>query len=140
MLSREHNFFRYTITVTPTVLTADTAIGSLPEKKRGCKLDSEHNDFSLFSKYSYAKCIYECTLRRLKPFTYCLPWDHHKVYNDYICDREYRKNFYDRMSNTQYPQCQHCLPACNTTAYSYSITKEKFKVSPNIIVWIFACD
>ncbi len=124
------NPFRYTIIVTPSLITSDTAIGDLPIEKRGCQPDTDDYESDIFTEYSFSKCIYECSLKLSGNEMSCLPWDQLllKIRDQMnICSRWEKASVEFLMKSLGTKMCTHCIPDCNSTTYAYSVTREKLE-------------
>ncbi len=122
---------RYTITVTPAMLSSDTEIGELPLDKRGCLSDTTDYGSKIFNRYSFSKCVYECRLEEASYEMDCHPWDQWLPFGNQssvICNKYDESWVLNTMKTFETEECEHCLPDCNSTTYAYSVRHEKLEV------------
>ncbi len=79
----------YDIKVKASILRADSTVTSLPFEKRKCMTEEDGHDLTLFKKYSYSACKYECILKIAMDKCGCVPWNYPPIGGDSvpICHR-----------------------------------------------------
>lgn len=117
-----------------TVSTND--INSMPPEARNCFFSSE-GDLEFYEAYTHSNCRLECAIKEAASKFGCVPWHLPKVGsflsnlrslqgdNLSTCDPWTSMKFEKEMENIG--DCQHCLPYCELTTYSTSITSSQFR-------------
>lgn len=118
----------YFIDVTPVGMRSSNNLKSLSVEQRGCLLENEVQEGSMFKKYSQFNCKYECRIALSKDICQCIPWDFisDKGQNNHECDVFGRTCFFNAMkyfSKKADDLCPHCKKACDYTHYKMSISK-----------------
>ena len=68
--------FRYLFKISPTVVSATSALRNLPIRIRQCRFPDEGVDLKAFNKYSKEACEAECLYKRaIEMCGYCIPWN-----------------------------------------------------------------
>ena len=120
--------WEYHIVVTPFGVRSTSNRKSLSKEKRGCLLEDEVPEGSMFKKYSQNNCKYECHVTLAKQSCGCVPWDFMDMSSSGSvseCDVFGRTCFYNEMKNLTEgfeDQCPHCLEACDFDQFKVEIT------------------
>ena len=65
----------YTIQVSPTGQIAEDDFQNLDLEQRKCYLDKDIGKDSIFKKYAFSNCMYECNVAIASENCGCIPWD-----------------------------------------------------------------
>ncbi|XP_063706706.1 pickpocket protein 28-like [Culicoides brevitarsis] len=154
--SKENRVFiptnsRYTLKVTPEMISADETLKKYPLKKRGCLIqDSELNRLKIFKRYSLSNCFLECSakfsIKRCNCYQFFMPG-----YTNETCGSDpYHNSFcYESAANAEIERSMievqnqnfsnycNCTPACSSLAYTvfptflgtFNISDETFQFS-----------
>ena len=108
------------------------SIKGIPVDKRNCFFP-EDKVMKLHQEYSQANCILECqidfALSQMNLSDPCLPWYFPipKDNSSRLCDPWEAADFRTNMKKTPSMTCDFCLPDCNTTMYTASVTAAPFR-------------
>ena len=119
--------YEHTIEISLNGRTTTNGFETLSLTQRGCRLDHETHENSIFKIYSQANCQYECQVSEAIQACKCLPWDflHYEKYAP-ECDIFGRTCFFqtiERVKHDKTIHCPHCIQECNQVTFKASITK-----------------
>ena len=113
------------LSISNTILRADSDIKEVQPKKRNCYFPEEVN-LELYKFYSYSNCMFECSMKSAENLLGCLPWYLPSLANSTLCDPWTARNFSDMMGDVDKDQCDQCLPDCQNDRISVRHTAVKF--------------
>ncbi len=126
-----HFFLRYSLTVIPSMITTDDELIDIPENKRGCRFQSEHDNKrkgNVFSHYSQNSCLFQCQLEKAftgTNATHCLPWDSPHVEDPIsVCDKETSAYFDLSTFEVSSTKDCNCPVDCNLYDYSFAWNRQ----------------
>ena len=122
----------YEIEVTPNGQIATEDFNNLNINQRGCKLENEIEDDSIFKIYTENNCKYECYTSLAMKTCKCIPWDFVSKDRKPECDVFGRTCFFDAMKNlTQFHinLCNHCIKSCDFIKYNRKMTMNSPPIS-----------
>ena len=86
-------------------------------------------DLEFYNYYTIHNCVFECGIKLTESRIGCVPWYLPRSNNSTTCDpwteREFTESFNSINSNSSL--CSHCLPNCESTEYSISVSSAKFR-------------
>lgn len=116
------------ISLTALRVDADDTMHDLNPDSRKCRFYDESSILNIYKNYTYANCMFECSLLKAKQQYQCVPW--YFPYTDdkiQICSPWVTKGFLDFMNNITAESCSNCLSECSSTIYDASITAFPFR-------------
>ena len=117
---------------------AKDGIRTLNPKQRNCLFPDENKNIYIYKKYTQTNCLLECSLLYAKKKVSedykleknCTPW--YYPFRDRTsahCDPWQAKSFNEIVrSNDNKRDCSHCLPDCQKTIYSPTLTATPFRM------------
>ena len=107
---------------------ADENMRSLDIIGRQCIFHDESSDMKIFKNYTYANCIFECTLLAASEKYQCIPW-YFPTLDDNIkmCNPWEAQEFFYYLHLSESKKCSQCLPECSSTIYQPSIMSIPFR-------------
>ena len=116
------------ITLMATKVDAEDNMQKLDKTARNCIFYDESSFLKLFKTYTYANCLFECSLLTAKEKYNCIPW-YFPISDEptNICNPWESREFFDYMNSIKGGNCPHCLPECNNTIYDTSIVTLPFR-------------
>ena len=116
------------ISLTATRVDADENMHQIDKNSRNCIFYDESSFLKLFKNYTYANCLFECSLLKAKEKYHCIPW-YFPISNEpiIICNPWEAHDFLDYMNSITGGNCQNCLPECSSTIYETSIVTVPFR-------------
>ena len=119
-----HNF----ISLTGSVVTADNSMRNLDPESRKCYFYDESSDMKVYKNYTYANCLFECSLLAANTNYNCFPW-YFPVpdENIKICNPWETHEFLNYMNSVRGENCPKCLPECNNIIYESNIVTIPFR-------------
>ncbi len=118
------------VRIVATKVSADDDIRNIDGPDRDCYFEDDVR-LKLHKKYSYANCVYECSVDaalRVSDVD-CVPWFLVPTENGFsFCD-PWRSHTFMRAFHDVSPadDCSRCLPDCDTTRYSASVSSAAFR-------------
>jgi len=107
---------------------ADDSMRSLNPESRKCRFYDESSNLLIYKTYTYANCMFECTLLQAHQKYDCIPWYFPFTNENFnICNPWKNKEFLDEMNSITADKCPNCLPECSSTLYDSSITTFPFR-------------
>ncbi len=112
----------YTIGVTPYIITVDKTVDQLDFNDKGCMSAEDEHNLTLFRRYNYANCIFECQLKRVTSKCSCIPWNFPRWSDDYpVCHTGGSRCFLFEMRSGILPSKCSCMNDCTIVTHSYSV-------------------
>ena len=62
--------------ITPTAREIDESGKALSEKQRGCRLNVDNQNLTIFQVYTQESCVLECKIRQAYQRCGCVPWNY----------------------------------------------------------------
>ena len=116
--------WEYWIEVTPHVQKTTEAFKNIHLQNRGCRLQHEVHENSVFKSYTMENCRYECHVKKAVEICKCIPWDFNFIHHDrqiQECDIFGRTCFYHSVKNLTLISkdiiCNHCIKECDYATY-----------------------
>lgn len=114
-----------------TKVTPNENIRSTDAKKRNCYF-SDEKILKAHSKYSQVACTLECglshALDKLNGTDRCIPWYYPPVDPEVrVCDPFEARDFNKEIERMRADKCQDCLPDCDETHYTASVSASPFR-------------
>jgi len=114
---------------------SDRNIEYIDPEKRNCYFDDEHppnQPLTAHKKYSQVSCLLECRIKHvLSLFSdsdKCLPWYFPPVDSGVrLCSPYESRNFSREMEKMPHDVCKGCLPNCDETFYTSSVSAAPFR-------------
>ena len=100
-------------------------LASIETKRRGCRLENEIQNLTLFKKYSQSACKLEMQMRSAKNYCNCVPWylPNEEMERYIICDKMGNHCFKKKMNEVKVSK-ETCPPSCQQIRF---ITSEIHK-------------
>ncbi len=110
----------YTFVVRPRVTVTDEAVRRMDRAERDCQLPEESGNLTLFRRYSFSHCAFECRMRRAREASGCVPWAYPRTEDARglpICHRAAEWRFYAAANRPVLASECSCLHDCDATEY-----------------------
>jgi hypothetical protein len=116
------------VSLTAMKIDADDSMYNLDKYSRNCRFYEESSNLKIYRNYTFANCLFECSLLKAYEEYECSPWYFPIAEeNIRICDPWTTKKFLDSMNKVKNTDCPTCLPECNTTIYDSSVITIPFR-------------
>jgi len=110
------------ISLTALKIDADDSMYGLNIQKRNCRFYEESSLLNIYQNYTYANCLFECSLIKANEKYMCTPWYFPIPENNIkICNPWITKEFLAFMNKITNIDCPFCVPECNNTIFDSSI-------------------
>jgi hypothetical protein len=118
-------------------IDAEEDMKTMAVDDRKCMFNDESSDLKIHKNYTFANCIFECSLLYARnqmstageDSEACIPWFFPTPANLslYVCDPWESVKFFEFLNLVPDNECGYCLPDCSTTAYEPYTTAIPFR-------------
>ena len=119
-----HNF----VSLTGSLVNADVSMRNLDPNSRKCIFYDESSNMNIYQNYTYANCLFECSLLAAHAVYGCFPWYFPATDDNIkICNPWETQLFLNNMKSVKGERCTKCLPECNNIIYESSVVTIPFR-------------
>ena len=125
---------------------SSSGIKHLSPSNRHCHFRTEGN-LEFYDEYTHTNCLLECGIKATEKELECAPWYLPHSPNSSICDPWKTLDFQKLLGKVDADAslCAHCLPDCEFTKTSGSLSSAKFRLkllqsNPLISMFVRSCD
>lgn len=110
--------------------TVSKGIADIHPKDKGCFYEHEM-DLLAHKNYTQANCLLECQILWATKQLNCHPWFFPSLEKGIkMCDPWNARDFKEQFGKVPTETCEYCLPGCDSTLYTVSLSTAPFRLNP----------